>query len=187
MLPPELSWLALVSLVARASCSNDFVTSSFPSEFSLDEKTEFYWTDLKGYIAGIRVHASGEDEDSDSNWILGQSPSSPLPPWGPVVTPTPLIVPYILTPLLGPQSPTAQTRTQTTTATRHARPTPTTAAPTSAAATPSTPTARGRPSARGTSCACCGPTRRTTTTSTATRPRCRRPASASCGARARPV
>lgn len=78
MLPYELLWVTFALLVVRVRCSNEFVDSKFPSEFGLDKETEFYWDNLKGYIAGIRVHAAGEesdsdsDSDSDSNWILGQ-------------------------------------------------------------------------------------------------------------------
>lgn len=60
------------SLIVGASCSNDFVRSKFPSEFGQDKETEYYWDNLKGYIAGIRVVSAAQD-DSDDNWILGRS------------------------------------------------------------------------------------------------------------------
>ncbi|KAK7737406.1 hypothetical protein SLS53_006479 [Cytospora paraplurivora] len=63
-------WGALIaSLIVGATCSNDFVKSKFPSEFGQDTETEYYWDNLKGYIAGIRVVSAAQD-DSDDNWIL---------------------------------------------------------------------------------------------------------------------
>lgn len=76
MLHSELLWATLASLIAIISCSNDFVTSKFPSEFEQGEAAEFYWDNLDGYIAGIRVYSTGDSSDSSDSshdWILGQS------------------------------------------------------------------------------------------------------------------
>lgn len=73
MLPSGILWATFASLVVGTSSSNNFVTSKFPSEFQQNETTEFYWENLDGYIAGIRVYSRGKDSDSnsDSEWILG--------------------------------------------------------------------------------------------------------------------
>ncbi|KAL1864421.1 hypothetical protein Daus18300_007653 [Diaporthe australafricana] len=76
MLPSGLSWAAFASLVLGASCANDFVTSgngtrSFPREFGLNLTTKVYWTNSRGYIAGIYVHTNGQSDDSaDYDWVL---------------------------------------------------------------------------------------------------------------------
>ncbi|ROW11258.1 hypothetical protein VMCG_01420 [Cytospora schulzeri] len=71
MLAPGYLWATFATLVVRISCSNDFVTSKFPSEFKQNKTAEFYWDNLDGYIAGIRVYSAAGDSDSSSDWILG--------------------------------------------------------------------------------------------------------------------
>lgn len=76
MLHSELLWATFASFIAIISCSNDFVTSKFPSQFEQGEAAEFYWDNLDGYIAGIRVYSTGDasdssdSSDSSHDWIL---------------------------------------------------------------------------------------------------------------------
>lgn len=76
MLPSGLSWAAFASLVLGVRCANDFVTSnsstrSFPSQFGAGKRTTIYWTNTRGFIAGIYVTGSGQSDDSaDYNWVL---------------------------------------------------------------------------------------------------------------------